>query len=429
MNFQKLSITALAILLVACGKQNPVTVVDGFTKKRDIPQNISAEDMAYNLQSEVIETSQKERQYYVHGGDKLEQIAKHFDVSAEAILARNNIKNADELPTGQYITIPNPSWKTSINTESGSYRLSDRFKEGNDVTTLEKAKQAASPQIVTTETVLTSESAKATPKRQINLMREHVLKPGENIYRLALKYRVSQFDILAANSIQNPEDLKPGMTIKIPPAGERVKGRDAFKHLARQETLTAEVPERTAVKAEKVTIPQKPKMRTNEALVNAQKPKVQVKAEPKRTVTKEEQYANLAEKYGNKRVNSKGMIWPAEGKVIRTFGQKGLGVNHSGINISLPANAPIYAAEGGTVLYSDDGLELYGNLILVKHKGGYVTAYAHNSKNLVKRHQKVAKGDLIAFAGNSGNVDEPQLHFEVRKNTQPINPLKVLPKN
>jgi murein DD-endopeptidase MepM/ murein hydrolase activator NlpD len=115
--------------------------------------------------------------------------------------------------------------------------------------------------------------------------------------------------------------------------------------------------------------------------------------------------------------------------LIKSFGQKGRGVNHSGINIQLPVNAPIYAAESGTVLYSDDGLAQYGNLILVKHLNGYVTAYAHNSKNLVKRRQKVAKGDLIAFAGNTGNVEKSQLHFEVRKNTQPINPLKVLPKN
>lgn len=422
-----LSLTSLIVtssILVSCGKQPPVAVVDGFTNRVQSIGSASSGDVAYSLQSEAILASQKEREYYVQFGDKVEQLAKHFEVSEEAILERNGLKEGDDLPVGQNIIIPDADWKSMAS--ASSYRLTDKYRDDaeqvNEVVESESnAFEDAANKIVTTETVI-------EPKKKINLMREHVLQPGENIYRISLKYRVSQFDILAANNISRPDDLKPGMVIKIPPAGEKVNGREAFEYLAAEKTTTAEVPTKAEVakikeSAEKVVIPKKPKMKTNAELAKEADIPVKRKIE-----TKEDLYAALAEKHGSKRVTSKGMIWPAEGKLLQTFGQKGRGINHSGIKIGLPLNAPIYAAESGTVLYSGDGLEIYGNLILIKHNGGLVTAYAHNAKNLVKRYQKVAKGDLIGFAGNTGNVERPQLHFEVRRNTQPVDPQKYLPK-
>lgn len=419
MNIQKNGVTFAGLilvssLLISCGKQAPVSVVDGFNKQGSSWMNDSSEGIVYNLQGQVAAASQTEQEYYVHGGDKVDQIAKHFGVSENALMARNNLSMNDELPSGQYIIIPNVGWSPSA---ENRYRLTDQYKKQNpslatpEVTEIKRSLT----RVTTTETVI-------KPESKISLMREHVLQPGENIFRLALRYRVSQFDILAANEISRPDDLKSGMIIKIPPAGEKVKGREAFEYLAEKKTLTAEVPKPTN-RTQKVVIPEKPKMQPNDAI--GQTKEVVAK---RSVVSKEDQYANLVLKYGPKRTNAKGMIWPAEGKLLKSFGQKGRGINHSGINIELPINAPIYAAENGTILYSDDGLAQYGNLILIKHSNGYVTAYAHNAKNLVERRQKVAKGDLIAFAGNTGNVEKPQLHFEVRKNTQPINPLKVLPK-
>lgn len=414
---------AVSFVLTSCGKQAPVPVVDGYNKDRNYSYE-NAEDIAYNLQSEAILSSQDEQEYYVHGGDKLEQIAKHFGVGEDAILARNNLRSEADLPTGGYIVIPDVTYQAPA-----SYRLTDKYRpveqteSASSNVNVADIKEEAVPAsgIVMTETVITSENApqQKVQKKKINLMREHVLQPGENIFRLALKYRVSQFDIMAVNKISRPEDLRPGMVIKIPPAGERVDGREAYEYLAEEKTTTAEVP--TKEEAQKrVVIPKKPKMQTNEKMAKS--------APVETAVSKEQHFKNLAAQYKPKRTNAKGMIWPADGKLIKTFGQKGRGINHTGINIELKANAPIYAAENGTVLYSGDGLEVYGNLILIKHSGGLVTAYAYNSKNLVKRHQKVAKGDLIAFAGNSGNAEKPQLHFEVRKNTQPVDPQKYLPK-
>ena len=119
-------------------------------------------------------------------------------------------------------------------------------------------------------------------------------------------------------------------------------------------------------------------------------------------------------------------LWPASGKVIASFGSSSNGERNDGINIALPAGAPIKAAASGTVSYSGDELKDYGNLLLIKHDGGFVTAYAHAEKLLVQRGDVVTKGQVIAYAGHTGDVSTPQLHFEIRHGTTPVNPDSLL---
>lgn len=125
---------------------------------------------------------------------------------------------------------------------------------------------------------------------------------------------------------------------------------------------------------------------------------------------------------------AKGMVWPARGSIIKSYGDKGNGVTHTGISIKLPMNTPVAAADNGVVIYADEGLQSYGKLVLLRHEDGLVTAYAHNSQLVVQKNDKVQKGQTIAYSGNSGNVSEPQLHFELRRNARAIDPASVLPK-
>lgn len=125
---------------------------------------------------------------------------------------------------------------------------------------------------------------------------------------------------------------------------------------------------------------------------------------------------------------AKGMVWPAKGALLSSFGQKGNGVTHTGVAIKLPENTPVMAAESGEVIYSDAGLKSYGNLVLVRHSDGLVTAYAHNNSLKVSKGDSVKKGQTIALSGATGNVATPQLHFEVRRNARAIDPTSVLPK-
>ncbi|MEN9708946.1 MAG: hypothetical protein RIQ68_1354 [Pseudomonadota bacterium] len=114
--------------------------------------------------------------------------------------------------------------------------------------------------------------------------------------------------------------------------------------------------------------------------------------------------------------------WPARGKVIQGFkpGQS------EGISIAVPEGTAVKAAEGGTVAYSGSELKGYGNLVLIKHPNGFVSAYAHNGELMVKRGEVVKRGQTIAKSGQSGNVSSPQLQFQLRKGSTPVDPTNYL---
>jgi murein DD-endopeptidase MepM/ murein hydrolase activator NlpD len=118
--------------------------------------------------------------------------------------------------------------------------------------------------------------------------------------------------------------------------------------------------------------------------------------------------------------------WPVRGKVITGYGAKTNGKANDGINLAVPEGTPVKAAEDGVVAYSGSELKGYGNLILVRHSNGYVTAYAHASELLVKRGDPIKRGQIIAKSGQSGEVGSPQLHFEIRKGSSPVDPQQFL---
>jgi murein DD-endopeptidase MepM/ murein hydrolase activator NlpD len=118
--------------------------------------------------------------------------------------------------------------------------------------------------------------------------------------------------------------------------------------------------------------------------------------------------------------------WPVHGKVVAGFGPRPNGQQNDGINVAVPENTPVKAAEDGLVAYAGSELKGYGNLVLVRHSNGYVTAYAHAKELLVKRGDQVKRGQVIAKSGQTGNVDAPQLHFEVRKGAAPQDPMPML---
>lgn len=114
--------------------------------------------------------------------------------------------------------------------------------------------------------------------------------------------------------------------------------------------------------------------------------------------------------------------WPAKGRVISGFGSRGSGAQNDGINIALPEGTPVRAAEGGVVVHADDALKGYGKMVLVRHPNGYISVYANNGDLNVKRGETVKRGQVIAHSGASGNVTSPQLHFELRKGSTPVDP-------
>jgi murein DD-endopeptidase MepM/ murein hydrolase activator NlpD len=118
--------------------------------------------------------------------------------------------------------------------------------------------------------------------------------------------------------------------------------------------------------------------------------------------------------------------WPVHGRVISSFGARVNGQPNDGINVAVPEGTPVKSAEDGVVAYAGNELKGFGNLVLVRHANGYVSAYAHASEIAVKRGDTIKRGQVIAKAGQTGNVTSPQLHFEIRKGSTPVDPTQFL---
>lgn len=119
-------------------------------------------------------------------------------------------------------------------------------------------------------------------------------------------------------------------------------------------------------------------------------------------------------------------IWPVQGPVISTFGPKSTGLKNDGVNIGAPRGTPVVASDGGTVAYAGSGIPGYGNVVLVRHPSGMMTTYAHLERMFVQADTVVAKGDMVGSVGTSGGMDTPQLHFEIRRGNEALDPSKFL---
>ncbi len=124
--------------------------------------------------------------------------------------------------------------------------------------------------------------------------------------------------------------------------------------------------------------------------------------------------------------NAPNFAWPVSGRVISDFGSTNNGGRNDGIDIAAPTGAPIHASASGTVTYSGNELKAYGNLVLVKHAGGYTTAYAHADRIVVGKGEMVTRGQIIGYVGSTGDVSTSQLHFEIRSATTPVDPRRLL---
>jgi murein DD-endopeptidase MepM/ murein hydrolase activator NlpD len=229
----------------------------------------------------------------------------------------------------------------------------------------------------------------------------HVVAPGENLSKIARRYGKPVGDIAKANNMQASAALKAGDRLVIP--GVRASA-------AKSNGPPAKAP------------------------AGAAQPKAAAASGAAETAPTATLFAPVTEtgstSEGGKAADAGAALpkfrWPANGRVIASYGPTNGGQQNDGINIALPENTPIKAAEDGVVAYAGNELKGYGNLVLVRHPNGYVTAYAHAKELLVKRGDPIKRGQVIARSGQSGNVNAPQLHFEIRKGASPLDPMKFL---
>ncbi len=228
------------------------------------------------------------------------------------------------------------------------------------------------------------------------------VRSGDTLYSIARRHGVSTGQLMAANGLSGSA-IRSGQTLTIPGAGS-----------------PAAAPPTVVVKKEKPREPAPTKV----AMIRPAEPKAAAAPETYTPPKRDEVAA--APKVESPAAKAAGFRWPVRGRIISDYGKKPNGERNDGINIAVPAGVAVKAADDGVVIYSGSELKSYGNLVLVKHADGWVTAYGHNSKNLVKRGDTVRRGQTIAETGMSGGAATPQLHFEVRKGANPVNPLKHL---
>jgi murein DD-endopeptidase MepM/ murein hydrolase activator NlpD len=276
----------------------------------------------------------------------------------------------------------------------------------------------------------------AGQKLQLPRQREHVVQAGETMPAIAKRYGVDVHVLASANGLTQPYRLRTGQQLQLPagdaassvaassPRGDApaAAAARALPPAASAPIVAAPVPpveSATLPPPEASTVPYLPAPEPAErGTETPAEPPQEVAALPKMAPPP----AEATEPAGDAP-----FAWPVRGKVISSYGQKGSGLHNDGINIAAERGAPVRAAAGGVVAYAGNELKAFGNLILIKHPGGWVSTYAHNEKLLVKRGDRVRRGQIIGHVGTSGSVSDPQLHFELRRGKRAVDPLAYLP--
>ena len=219
----------------------------------------------------------------------------------------------------------------------------------------------------------------------------HTVQKGQTLYNISRVYNVPLEDIERANNLKHATDLKTGEKLFIPGAEK------------------------------KLYVPP-----TVETANNQSNHAISYK-----NGNQSSSPGNTVQGHGNGQPSSRSgapaFMWPLKGKLLQGFNTAN-GVKHDGIDIKGQEGDPIYAVADGTVIYSNDTIRGYGNMIIIKHKNGFVTVYAHNSVNMVTKGQAVKQGQIIARVGHTGYATGSHLHFEIRLHSIPVNPLNYLPK-
>lgn len=356
-------------------------------------------------------TSTGGTQVTIAPGETIFNLSRRYGVPAREILKANGISDPDKIKTGQVLVIPTYvySRKTPVsapdNDPKTRFARSSTGFEGqvdpNNVpvpsskperqvavlpTQTANRQNSTTPQPVRDSSTSTVAQAKP-PQPTAGAGSVYTVQSGDSLNRIAARSGVSVDAIKQANGLGSSM-IRVGQKLTIPGPGGAV---DTVR--------TASVPKQPAS-----TVTAAPESGSGASV--ADQAKVEAPA-PKATGIEK-------------------LRWPAKGQIMSGFGDNDNGSPNDGIDISLPAGTPIKAAENGVVIYSGSGLKEYGNTVLVRHDNGLVTVYGHASELIVKRGDNVNRGQVVAVSGMSGEASRPKLHFEIRKNAKPVDPLSYL---
>jgi murein DD-endopeptidase MepM/ murein hydrolase activator NlpD len=255
---------------------------------------------------------------------------------------------------------------------------------------------------------------------------------GDTLYSISRSYGVPLKDLINVNHLKAPYTLYVGQTLRLPSKQyHTVKRGESLYSIARDYNVDIT----TLSKVNNLTTPYSLSVGQKLLLPGSVSAKASsVSAQRQQTSstvqsTKNNIYqsAPVEDSYVPSTTRKTKFDWPVKGRIISGFGNLGSGRKNDGINIKADLGTTVKAADAGTVAYAGNELKGFGNLILIKHNDGWITAYAHNDKLFVTKGQKVKRGEKIASVGSTGSVTTPQLHFEVRSGKKAVNPRPYLP--
>ena len=352
----------------------------------------------------------------VQPGDTLYGISKRHHVAISELMVLNNLQNPTIKP-GQKLTLPGGAKRAVAQRPATKTAAAER-----------PAAAPAAPQKATKAAPVPIAAPVAAAPAPADWNGSYTVAAGDSLFAIAKKHSVKAADLQSINNITEPTKVRPGTVLKVPGNG-----------------AAPAIP--AAAEAPPAVAPAVPTKVAKTAAAAGSKPTIiNAATEPRPATEKTAPDTRLAALGSNAPTQSDATAaapkaepagagatgkfrWPVKGKVITSFGPRADNTHNDGINISVPAGTDVLAAEGGTVAYAGSELKGYGNLILVRHEGNWVSAYAHNDQLLVKRGDKVKRGQAIAKAGNTGSVDQPQVHFELRQGSKPIDPVPYMEKN
>lgn len=308
--------------------------------------------------------------HIVSTGDTLYNISKRFGITVEALRNANGFNQNSTISIGQSINLPRN------NTSNVSY--APRVTPSNvmqEINTAPVQSTTLQRKIIAPTAVKVNSANYAPSSSGI-----HIVQPKETLYSISRAYNMKVSNLTALNGLSVNQGLRIGQRL-------RTNGATA------QPSVT---------------------------------PAKVVPASVVRPVVKPQTVAAVAP---STNTSSGRFRWPVSGRVISEYGKKPDGRRNDGINIAVPPGTVVKAAENGVVAYAGNELKSYGHLVLIKHDGGWVTAYAHNGSILVKKGDKIRRGQAIARSGQSGEVNKPQLHFEIRRGALAKNPKTYLSSN
>ena len=258
----------------------------------------------------------------------------------------------------------------------------------------------------------------ATPARPA--VDQIVVARGDSLYAIARRHKASIRAVIVANGLEPPYVLKVGQRLRLPPSRTYVvRPGDTVYAVSRRFVIDMG----TLVRINGLTPPYVIAVGQRLHIPGAAAAETPPPPRGNRVAVIVDPDAPPPPRAGGT------FVWPVEGRLISEFGPKPGGLHNDGVNIATDLGVVVHAAENGIVAYAGNELRGFGNLVLIRHADGWVTAYAHNDALLVARGEQVRRGQAIARVGATGGVERPQLHFEVRKGIRAVDPLLYLSKS